>query len=49
MCTQQFYLKPGKNIDTSQEVLCVLLASEFSSLKIRDGGGCFESKSLTEL
>jgi hypothetical protein len=42
-------LKTGKHNDTSQEGLCVLLASEFSSLNIHDGGGCFESKSLAEL
>lgn len=41
--------KTGKNNDTSQEGLFVLLASEFSSLNIHDGGGCFGSKSLTEL
>ena len=40
-------LKTGKNNDTSQEGLCVLLASELSSLNIYDGGGYFESKSLT--
>jgi hypothetical protein len=48
-CMQQFYLKQEKNNDTSQEGLCVLLASEFSSLNIHDGGGCLESKSFTEL
>jgi hypothetical protein len=41
--------KTGKNYDTSKEGFCVLLASEFSSLNIHNGGGCFESKSLTEL
>jgi len=40
-------IKTGKNNDTSQEGLCVLLASEICSRNIHDGGGCFESKSLT--
>jgi len=31
-----------KNNDTSQGGLCVLLASEFRSLNIHDGGGCLE-------
>jgi len=46
---QQLYLKPEKNNDTSQEGFCVLFASEFSSLNIHDGGGCFGSNGITEL
>jgi hypothetical protein len=45
---RKLHVKPEKNNDTSKEGLCVLLASEFSSLNIQDGGGCFESNSLTE-